>query len=262
MVITTNAENRKELVKALTDHFGERAVYAGPPSFAYTVGSITVDREAKVIFEDEAMADEVMRVLAGSGFTGGTEDGECMETEETSATFSFPMDDAKPQDIINLINMIHAKQYLINKAVQRKCMEASDELVNALSENTFEDTKAVTNFITGHGGCTGIGFDDGKISFTGFPTEDAMEYAKLVSAMIKTAKAKKRVSSKATIEENEKYYMRAWLVSIGFGGSEGKEIRNFLLKNLTGHTAFRTKADEEKWKEARKAERGSVVCSE
>ena len=93
MVITTNAENRKELVKALADHFGERAVYAGPPSFAYTVGSITVDREAKVIFEDEAMADEVMRVLAGSGFTGGTEDGECMEPEETSATFSFPMDD-------------------------------------------------------------------------------------------------------------------------------------------------------------------------
>lgn len=262
MVITTNAENRKELVKALAEHFGERAVYVGPPSFVYTVGRVTVDREAKVIFEDEAMADEVKRVLADSGFTDRAEEGECVETEDTSATLSFPMEDTKPHGIINLINMVHAKQYLINKAVQRKCMEVSDELVNALSENTFEDTKAVTDFIAGHGGCTGIEFDDGKVSFTGFPAEDAMEYAKLVSTMIKTAKAKKRVSSKATIEENEKYYMRTWLVSIGFGGSEGKEIRNFLLKNLNGHTAFRTKADEEKWKEARKAERGSVVCSE
>ena len=113
------------------------------------------------------------------------------------------------------------------------------------------------------GGCSGVNFADGNIEFTGFPhTDDMMEYCRLASAMVKKASEQKRVNPKQTIEENEKYYMRAWLVSIGFGGSEGKEIRNFLLKNLNGHTAFRTKADEEKWKEARKAERGSVVCSE
>ena len=67
---------------------------------------------------------------------------------------------------------------------------------------------------------------------------------------------------KQTIEENEKYYMRAWLVSIGFGGSEGKETRSFFLKGLKGHTAFRTPEDAEKWKANRRAERGSTVCSE
>ena len=56
--------------------------------------------------------------------------------------------------------------------------------------------------------------------------------------------------------------MRAWLVSIGFGGSEGKEIRAFFLKGLKGHTAFRTSEDAEKWKANRRAERGSTVCSE
>ena len=54
MEIITNAKNRKSLVKALSEHFGERAVYLGPPSFAYQIGSITVDRESKVIFEDES----------------------------------------------------------------------------------------------------------------------------------------------------------------------------------------------------------------
>ena len=67
---------------------------------------------------------------------------------------------------------------------------------------------------------------------------------------------------KQTIEENEKYYMRAWLVSIGFGGKEGKETRSFFLKGLKGHTAFRTPEDAEKWKANRRAERGSTVCSE
>ena len=48
--------------------------------------------------------------------------------------------------------------------------------------------------------------------------------------------------------------MRGWLVSIGFGGSEGKETRSFFLKGLKGHTAFRTPEDAEKWKANRKAE--------
>ena len=99
--------------------------------------------------------------------------------------------------------------------------------------------------------------------FTGFPhTDGMMEYCRLVSAMVKKASEQKRVNPKQTIEENEKYYMRAWLVSIGFGGSEGKETRSFFLKGLKGHTAFRTPEDAEKWKANRKAERGTTVCSE
>ena len=62
MEIITNAENRKELVKALAEHFGQRSEYLGPPSFAYRIGSITVDRDAKVILEDDSMEDEVRRV--------------------------------------------------------------------------------------------------------------------------------------------------------------------------------------------------------
>ena len=52
MEIITNAENRKELVKTLSGHFGQKSEYFGPPSFAYRIGSITVDRDAKVILED------------------------------------------------------------------------------------------------------------------------------------------------------------------------------------------------------------------
>ena len=113
------------------------------------------------------------------------------------------------------------------------------------------------------GGCSGVTFADGNIEFTGFPhTDNMMEYCRLASAMVKKASEQKRVNPKQTIQENEKYYMRAWLVSIGFGGGEGKETRSFFLKGLKGHTAFRTPEDAEKWKANRRAERGSTVCSE
>ena len=41
-------------------------------------------------------------------------------------------------------------------------------------------------------------------------------------------------------------------------GKEYKETRKVLLENLSGHTAFRTKADEEKWK-ARQAEKRQAL---
>ena len=41
--------------------------------------------------------------------------------------------------------------------------------------------------------------------------------------------------------------MRIWLLRLGFGGKEGKEVRNLLLKNLKGHSAFRTEANKQWW---------------
>ena len=240
MEIITNAENRKELVKALSGHFGQRSEYLGPPSFAYRIGSITVDRDAKVILEDDSMEDEVRRVLFQNDVAEETQE---TQTEEPEAEIKI--------------------QYLINRAVGRECISIADSLINALAESNFEDTESAAGFITEQGGCSGVTFADGNIEFTGFPhTDGMMEYCRLASAMVKKASEQKRVNPKQTIEENEKYYMRAWLLSIGFGGSEGKETIAFVLKGLKGHTAFRTPEDAEKWKANRRAERGTTVCSE
>ena len=81
MEIITNAENRKELVKALSGHFGQRSEYLGPPSFAYRIGSITVDRDAKVILEDDSMEDEVRRVLFQNDVAEETQETQTEEPE-------------------------------------------------------------------------------------------------------------------------------------------------------------------------------------
>ena len=52
MRMQSTAPDRKTLVKALAEHLGEEAVYCGPPSFAYTIGGVTVDREGQVILPE------------------------------------------------------------------------------------------------------------------------------------------------------------------------------------------------------------------
>ena len=171
MEIITNAENRKELVKALAGHFGQRSEYLGPPSFAYRIGSITVDRDAKVILEDDSMEDEVRRVLFQNDVAEETQEP---QTEEPEAEIKIPIGEMTPQGIINLINMMHSKQYLINRAAGRECISITDTLTDALAERTFENTKEAADFIMEQGGCRGVAFKDGNIDFTGFPHTDSM----------------------------------------------------------------------------------------
>ena len=50
----TEAEtfNRKELVKALSQHLGVRSVYNGMPTRSYTVGPYTIDWDGSIVGED------------------------------------------------------------------------------------------------------------------------------------------------------------------------------------------------------------------
>ena len=60
-------------------------------------------------------------------------------------------------------------------------------------------------------------------------------------------------------EENEKFSFRTWLTRMGMNGAELKAERNLLYKNLKGHTAFRTAADEKKWKTRQAAKRQELL---
>lgn len=259
--IMTNAESRKNVVKALAEHLGETAVYIGPPSFAYQVGNITVDREGKIILEDESRTEEVMAVLTECGFLGNS--GEEVEAETSYTGIRIPVGGLETQGIINLLNMLHAKQYLINKAIGQDEFSVSDRLITDLEEGTFQNAGEVIDFIGSHGSSNeGFAFLEDTILFTGFPyTEEpaaVKAYTVLASKMVQSAGMQKRISPKPTIEENEKYYMRSWMVRIGLGGKDTKEERAFLLGGLKGHTAFRTPADEEKWKANRKAAKAAA----
>ena len=261
MQFKTVETDRKKVVKAIAEFLGEAFKYAGPPTFAYKIGEVTVDREGTITIEDEQKGEALMAELTEQGFMGRTE---TEQTEDAHTAVKITLEGMTPQGIKNLVNLIHSKQYLINKSIKTQSFKVNDALITALEESELATADEVVTFITEFGGYgKGFSFADGCILFEGFPyTQDSTKvnaYMELASAMVKAAKEQKRISPKETIEENEKYYMRTWLVRHGFDGKDAKDTRKVLLDNLKGHTAFRTEADKVKWNErqkARKAERG------
>ena len=102
-------------------------------------------------------------------------------------------------------------------------------------------------------GLTGFDFADGKVTITyqAHPDEPErnMVYAMLTARILKAAKEATRVFPERQEPENEKYFARAWLMRIGYGGADSKAERNLLLKHLKGHSAFPNDDAAEKHKE-------------
>ena len=260
MRIETNAANRKDVVKAVSGILGEPSKYLGVPTCAYQIGNCTIDKKGAVETEDETTAELVTAGLTEQGFIGNPEP----EADET--TVSIPVEGMSAEGLKNLIFLTHSKQYLINRAFAEDVFRVPTALVEELGSTEIPDAETFLQTFQNHAeGCRGISFQDGKITFT-LPTADDPDMIKafthLTAAMVRQAKEQKRISPKETIEENEKYYMRIWLLRLGFGGAEGKEIRDLLMKKLKGNSAFRTEANKQRWQEARRNEREAAKRQE
>ena len=260
MRIETNAANRKDVVKAVSGILGQPAKYLGVPTCAYEVGNCTIDRSGAVETEDEKTAELVRAGLLEQGLI------ETPSTEIEETTVSLPVEGMTAEGLKNLIFLTHSKQYLINRAFAEEVFRIPAELVEALGSAEIPDAETFLQTFQNHAeGCRGISFQDGKITFT-LPTAGdpgmIKAFTHLTAAMVQQAKEQKRISPKETIEENEKYYMRIWLLRLGFGGAEGKEIRDLLMKKLKGNSAFRTDENKQRWQEARRNEREAAKQQE
>ena len=253
MRIETNAANRKDVVKAVSGILGEPSKYLGVPTCAYEVGNCTIDRSGAVETEDEKTAELVTAGLTEQGLI------ETPSTEIEGTTVSLPVEGMTAEGLKNLIFLTHSKQYLINRAFAEEVFRIPAELVEGLGSAEIPDAETFLQTFQSHAeGCRGISFPDGKMAFTLPAINDPdmiRAFTQLAAAMAQQARGQKRIRPDEAIEENEKYYMRIWLLRLGFGGKEGKEVRNLLLKNLKGHSAFRTDENRQRWQEARRNER-------
>lgn len=241
MKMKTNAENRKAVVKAVSEILGIPSKYLGVPSCNFQIGDCIIDRAGMVETEDEKTAELVLAGLIERGYA------DVPETEENKVTVSFPAEGMMALNLKNLIFLIHSRQYLINQSIGEKNFSIPDGLVEELEENGDVTMEGLEDSLKAFADETrGIAVSAEKITFR-FPyTEDSEKvkaWTDLASAMVRQAREQKRIDPEERIEENEKYYMRIWLLRIGFGGKDMKESRNTLMENLKGHSAFRTQAD-------------------
>ena len=257
MRIETKTDNRRKMVQDIAEFTGEELHYVGPPSFSYTVGRLAIDRDGVITSETEEGEDLLTQFLQEKGY---------LEAPVDEVKIEIPADTRDGKFLQNLLAMIHARAYLLNRITRYETFTVSDTLLEKLEqlpeENAYETFQ--TLLTADSVGLKGIVVEDGRVTFA-FPlSPDVMKnkaYAELAAKMVKKAKEAKRVSTTPVVEENEKYYLRIWLVQLCMAGSANKESRKALLAGLKGHTAFRTKEAAEKFSIAQKKKRAAVKAA-
>ena len=222
MTIYYNAQDRKPLVKAISEFTETKAVYMKTPTYAYRIGDFTVTREGNLELEDSINAASLISHLESLGFTADTSVTEPQETtieevpapaaetahsENVGLTVEIPLEGVA---VDNLNRLLDAKGKLICRAlaVDSLPIEVTDSTVRFpwFSDCSADESKAYTHF---------------------------------VSALCDLAANAKRVTAKERETNNDKYAFRCFLLRLGFIGSEYKTERKILLRNLTGSSAFK-----------------------
>lgn len=238
---------RKEIVKALGEHFGVEPKYMGAPSFAYQIETAeetyTIDRAGKIT------TSAGIEVELDSILNGKNEKETSKPTAET-ATFEIAvsMEGHTSITLRNLVNMIYSKQGLIKKSLGLTANIIEDDFcigINEAKTETLEDLKTAIEGI-GEKRCPGIAFDfnNNTITFNFLKGEASPEkvkaYTQLVALLNQNAKTLKHVSAKAKDTDNDKFTFRVFLIRLGMIGDEYKDTRKILLENLEGNSAFRS----------------------
>ena len=239
-----------------------------------TIESETEEAETANTESAEDTSEETMQETMEDGAEETAESAEMDETvsaETTepaedadapdSLTISLPMTYHSADSLRRLINLIYSRGPLLTKSTGG-AFGCDRKLITALEEAGIVKMEELISKVAEHGGLTGLTFDDGKVNFTGFPMTDDPDRSKafmqLASLMNKHAIEMKRIQAKEVNDENEKYAFRIWLLRLGMHSDEYKATRKVLMQNLSGHTAFRTKAEEEKWKARQQAKRDEL----
>lgn len=183
---------------------------------------------------------------------------------------SFPVSQHNGVTLRNLVNLLYSRGKLIGKATGGH-FHVEEGLVEKLKDDSC--TFAIMNFINAvsgyeaeHGAALeGLKITTEKVTFTGFPTapdhEHLTAFAQLAVLMNQQAISQKRIQAKDVNDENEKYALRTWLLRLGMNGPDFKETRKILMEKLSGHAAFRTDEEAQKFLAREKAKRDALKAA-
>ena len=183
---------------------------------------------------------------------------------------AFPVSQHNGVTLRNLVNLIYSRGKLIGKATGGH-FHVEEGLVEKLKDDSC--TFAIMNFInavsdyeTEHGAALeGLKITTEKVIFTGFPTapdhEHLTAFGHLAILMNQQAISQKRIQAKDVNDENEKYALRTWLLRLGMNGPDFKETRKLLMEKLSGHAAFRTDEEAQKFLAREKAKRDALKAA-
>ena len=210
---TLESKQRPKLAQEIGNILGTVPHYERVPSCAYDIAGYRLDKEGVLHIPEgaEETTKDLIRQLRERGFQDDAEVTEEVPVQEDKLTIGIPRESLTDTALENLQKIIANKQTLFQRAFWMDSTE--------------------------------IEITDEKINFTWFPyTVDGDEiaaYTQFISRLCDMARDAKRVSSKPTETDNDKYAFRCFLLRLGFIGKEYKTARKILLRNLMGNSAFR-----------------------
>ena len=211
---TLESKQRPKLAQEIGNILGTAPHYERVPSCAYDIAGYRLDKEGVLHIPEGAeskMVEYLIRQLRENGFQDDAEVIEDVAVQQDKLTIAVPREIYTDTALENLQKIIENKQTLLQRAFQTDSTE--------------------------------VEITEQKINFAWFLyTEDGDEiaaYTQFISRLCDMAKDAKKVSSKPTETDNDKYAFRCFLLRLGFIGKEYKTARKILLRNLTGNSAFR-----------------------
>lgn len=207
------SKQRPKLAQEIGNILGTAPHYERVPSCAYDIVGYRLDKEGVLHIPEgaEETTKDLIRQLRERGFQDDAEVTEEVPVQEDKLTIGIPRESLTDTALENLQKIIANRQTLFQRAFRMDSTE--------------------------------IEITEEKINFTWFPyTTDSDEmaaYTQFISRLCDMARDAKRVSSKPTETDNDKYAFRCFLLRLGFIGKEYKTARKILLRNLTGNSAFR-----------------------
>lgn len=210
---TLESKQRPKLAQEIGNILGTVPHYERVPSCAYDIAGYRLDKEGVLHIPEgaEETTKDLIRQLRERGFQDDAEVTEEVPVQEDKLTIGIPRESLTDTALENLQKIIANRQTLFQRAFRMNSTE--------------------------------IEITEEKINFTWFPyTTDSDEmaaYTQFISRLCDMARDAKRVSSKPTETDNDKYAFRCFLLRLGFIGKEYKTARKILLRNLTGNSAFR-----------------------
>ena len=212
---TLESKQRPKLAQEIGRILGTVPHYERVPSCAYDIAGYRLDKEGVLHIPEGVaveMVEHLIRQLRECGFQDDAEFTEEVPMQQDMLTIAVPKEILTDTALENLQKIIANKQILFQHAFRTDSTE--------------------------------IEITDEKINFTWFPYivdgDDIAAYTQFISRLCDMARDAKRVSSKPTETDNDKYAFRCFLLRLGFIGKEYKIARKILLRNLTGNSAFRS----------------------
>ena len=167
------------------------------------------------------------------------------DSEPTGMELGFPVEDWTVSQLTNLLRILYSHQYILRRMMRSDTLYIDRQLVERLKEaQTPADFEARLAEGLAAGTMKGCRLREGKLAFEAAPDDlesaRRQAYGALLGAMLRQAKAAKRVFLKEDADsENEKYRANSLLTRLGFSGPEHKELRRMLMGHLSGYAAFK-----------------------